>query len=234
MVNDDEYIAGLVAHRTIDQYAEHEVQREDPPRRSMATDDEQRLDALMSLYDTGGASDTRPSTPETRWWGRWALGLAAAALLTLVLRAALGDRPPLKVHYEITLHRELALHRSTDGSTERKTFRSDRTIEAWLRPTNPLDTSLEVALYARQKARIRRLLVDPMFEDNGVIHIVATIEDTGLTVGEWELVFVVGRPGTLPTDIDELPGSVDGDASPYDLKRIPVQVVAATGAADSL
>ena len=119
--------------------------------------------------------------------------------------------------------------RGPDGAHDEpkvRVYREDRALEIWLRPVNAVDGPVEVAAYARRDGEIRRLPIAPEVQDNGAVHVEATTRETGLDVGEWELVFVVGRLGQLPEGLDEVEILITTGA-PYIVQRVDVRVVAA-------
>lgn len=190
--------------------------------------DERRLDSLMQRYAESDPPEGAVVTPiqvrSTRTWPIWTgLGLAAAVVLAVALRGLLGPAP-LGTRYELDVQRELALVRGSDEQGPLLVFREDRTLEVWLRPIDAVDPPLAAAVYARREGEVRHLSVSPTMASNGVVHIVATIHELGLPLGEWELVFIVGRTNELP-ELDELPDAVDGTTQPYDVRTVVVRII---------
>lgn len=222
----DGLVPALIAHRVVEAHGEADLGGEEALE-TLSEGDELRLQALMSLYSQG-ESVTGSRGRATRRWPWWVgIGLAAVALLTLMLREAVQAPLPLGTHYEVDLHRELAMVRSVEARAPIRVYREDRSIEIWLRPVEATEPPLEVAAYARRGGETRRLAIEPTVKDNGVVHIVTTVRNAGLTVGDWELLLLVGRPGALPEGLDELAVDADVDASSYDARVVQVRIVPA-------
>ena len=187
--------------------------------------DERRLDSLMQSYAESDPTDVPPiQARSSRTWPIWtSLGVAAAVVLAVTLRGLLGPAP-LGTRYELDVQREIALVRGPDERGPLLVFREDRTLEVWLRPVDAVDPPVTVAVYARRVGEIHHLSVSPAVTSNGVVHIVATVHELGLPLGEWELVFIVGRTNELP-ELDELPDAVDGTTQPYDVRTVVVRIV---------
>lgn len=179
--------------------------------------DRRRFDEVLARYRenapvTKGASLLLP-------WG--ALALAAAVLIWLLLPAR-----SLGTYYELELRQGAAEMHGPNDREEIRTYWANRSLEAWLRPAEALDGPMELAVYARRDSEVRRLTVEPTFEDNGAVHILAKIESLGLTVGEWELLFVVGREGTVPGSIEDLPApEADDTRLPYTVLSVWVRII---------
>lgn len=217
----DDVTQALIAHRVLEAYPAAA-----PTGESLSAANEQRLAALMLDYTA--STPERTTTPHAHGragWLAWAgVGLAAAVVLAVVLRGLVGAPAPLGTHYELAMARELAHVRSSEARDELYVYREDRALELWLRPVDGVDGPVAVEAYARRPGELHRLSLTPSVMGNGVIHVVTTVRALGIPLGEWELVFVVGRAGALPA-LDALPATVDGAALPYDVQTTHVRIV---------
>lgn len=187
-------------------------------------DDRRRLDEVMRSYRSGATAPSR-SGSTARWLVPAGLA-AAAALLLWSLRPSPPEGPrPLGTDYGVTLERGLAEVRSSQRPDEIVTYRRDRSMEIWLRPHHAVDGPLEVSLHARRDGDVRTLNVDPVVDDKGTVSIVAELEQLGLTVGDWELVLAVGRPGHLPDGIDAHTMPIDEES--YELHSAWIRITPA-------
>ena len=182
--------------------------------------DRGRFDGVLALYRDSAPRATKPSLLDR--WLRWGgIAFAAALLLWWLL-------PPkaLGTYYDVELRRDVAELRDPFNRVEVRTYWANRSLEVWLRPAKAVDGPVEVAVYARRDGETRRLTVEPETQGNGAVHIVAEVESLGLAVGEWELLFMVGREGTLPDRVEDLAAENGvGTEQPYVVRSARIRIV---------
>ena len=230
---DDPWLAVHERRSTADELAGHLLDVEPRERlersktlfgRSAAKADERHYEDVLRLYEQSDpSSETEEPNHTKQWIVRAGLALAAAVLLWWAIPQFLDEAAPLGTSYEAELRRDLVQIRSTAERGGLRVYRMDRSIEVWLRPTQAIDGPLEVAVHARRDGQTRLLTVEPTIQDSGAVHIVSGVESMGLTVGEWELLFIVGRRGTLPSHLEGL--TDDPTTHPYELISVTVRIV---------
>lgn len=177
------------------------------------------------------------AAPERSAW-RWLVGggaiaLAATLVLTLSLPAS-QDHPPLGAAYQLELSAEWSGVRSTarpeaeaaPGSIP--TFRRDQRVSFTLRPQVAIaETELEVVVLARDEhgqghrlGAARRLTTT-----TGTVRFAEPLDALGLTPGRWELVLVVGRPGQVPAELEQVEAAAGApDHDHYAVSRATIDV----------
>jgi hypothetical protein len=173
------------------------------------------------------------AAPERPAWWWLAGGGAVAMAATLVLALSLPtspDHPPLGAEYQLELSAEWSVVRSTarleaaPGSIP--TFRRDQRVSFTLRPQVAItEAELEVVVLARDEhgqghrlGPARRLSTT-----TGTVRFAEQLDALGLTPGRWELVFVVGRPGQVPTELEQVEAAA-GAAEHYAVSRATIDV----------
>jgi len=175
-----------------------------------------------------------PERPAWRWLaGGGALAIAIAATLVLVLSLpASQDHPPLGAAYQLELSAEWTEVRSTahpeaaPGSIPM--FRRDQRVSFTLRPQVTIaETELEVVVLARdERGQEHRLgAARRLATTTGTVRFAEQLDALGLTPGRWELVFVVGRPGQVPTELEQVEAAAGApDHDHYAVSRATIDV----------
>lgn len=141
------------------------------------------------------------------WWG--AVVVAAAAAVIVLILASPSE--PERGHAEIALGTTyqvdpllgVAAKRSSSAA-ELPQYLPSSTLKLTLRPVAVVEGSVAVVGFARSSdGGTHELRFSQQPDAKGVVEITATVQDAGLDAGEWELMFVVGRPSSLPRSWDE-------------------------------
>jgi len=186
----------------------------------------QEREAVVSLAErakTKGASASKG----------WIVGLLAAAAV-LVLWGLPGAPPPeppepqqhaLAAGYELEL---AGMSREVRGGPdpepqpdELPRFDVDGKIRVDLVPDDDVEGSITVVVFALQGTKAVRLEVEPRVHPSGTVDIDMPVRALGLSEGEWELVFAVGRSGAVPSTWEEISVGAPG----YELVRTRVEIV---------
>lgn len=159
--------------------------------------------------------------------------MAAALVLALSLSAP-QDRPPLGAAYQLELSAEWTVVRSAAGPAAEAapgpipTFRRDQRVSFTLRPQVAIaETELEVVVLARDEHGQAHRLGAPrrLPTTTGTVRFEERLDALGLTPGRWQLVLVVGRPGQVPTALEEVePAAGAPDHDHYAVSRATIDV----------
>lgn len=178
------------------------------------------------------------AAPARRAWG-WIFGggslvLATGLALVLALRSP-AAHPRLGVTYQVELSGALETERGgipvedAPAPDAAPTFRGDQTVGFTLRPSESLDaTELEVVVLAQdEQGRARRLGASRrLATEEGVVQVSERLDALGLTAGRWQLVFIVGRPGQLPAELESLePDMAELHHDHYAVTRVTIRVI---------
>ncbi len=172
-----------------------------------------------------------------REWLPGIIALAAAILLALVLRPGrpLESTTPFLTTFDLELKGMLAEVRGTGSSAhdEVAIYRSDGHLDGWFRPRGdqPLGPVTLVAFAYDEQGHGHALRFPSEQARHGdVLHIRESIAAMGLGTGRWQLVFVLGQPGHLPTEpSDVAPGSELPAHAPFTVIQETVSVVSEPG-----
>ncbi|MCX4246896.1 hypothetical protein [Paraliomyxa miuraensis] len=194
-----------------------------------AEDEDRRLQALLDAHfaEPGPASSptsmATPSRSRSRWVVASVVTMLAASLLLLVFVPR--SPPAFDGGYELQLSSgyldERAEH--ADPSQPRRYYEGQR-ITLHLRPAQAVTEPVGAVAFAVavEDGSSHRLAIEPMINDQGVVSIVGTPQDMGLSAGRWTLVVVVGWPHHLPLRHDDV--HEDREA-PYDVRSDEVEIV---------
>ncbi len=193
---------------------------------------EQDREVVVSLAER--AERKRASTGKG-----WIMGLlAAAAAAVLVLWVMPGERLPgqpeqrdaFVAGYGIELEgmtlgmRGGPVPEPKPGELPR--FDVDGKIEIGLVPDDDVGEPITVVGYARARSgAVQELELEPVVYESGTVDIDTSVRALGLSEGEWELVFAVGRPGELPSSWEELAVGETGRTVGYEVVRTQVEIV---------
>jgi hypothetical protein len=177
------------------------------------------------------------AAPARRAWAPWlgAGGLAAAAAIALALSMRPPALPPpLGAEYQVELSAEWSAVRGGAGHEAEHewpvpAFRVDQSVGFTLRPSEAVAAAeLEVVVLAQGEhdrdprlASTRRLPTT-----TGTVRFSERLDALGLSPGGWELTFVVGRPGGVPTELEPLRAAVAGGGeSLYAVTHATIRVI---------
>jgi hypothetical protein len=186
---------------------------------------QRQLDALLARFD----ASLPPARPRWRGWGVIALVLpaaaavAAAVLLTTWTSEQSVEVSALSMDYTAEPPQGIAMARSPATDSGPPTFLPSTPLKLVLRPEDVIEGPIEVVGFARESTGpARRLTIQPHVLPSGVVEIDTPVRDAGLVAGEWTLVLVVGRPGSLPSSWEELERSEAGEGPDrFEVVRLP-------------
>jgi hypothetical protein len=187
------------------------------------------LSAASPAADGAGIVATSSPSYARRWW--LALGPLAAVAAALVLVVPCSPSPPQGFSAGYVLDplpgsTSIRSHAAPSGETPEYVL--DGRLRLVLRPENAVTHAVQVVAFGREPSgRVVRLAFEPMVDSSsGVMTLEGIVRDTGLTVGEWELVVVIGRPEALPSSWDELTrADAADDVIGYEVVRQRLNVV---------
>ncbi len=155
--------------------------------------------------------------PRRRWRGPLlvVLGMAAALVLVLPMTMTMNSTAPASSpldSYTLELDLVARSERGAEPDGDVAKFYADRSLRVTLRPWTAVEGTVEATVYACDEAgSARRLPLEPRVGPDGVVVVEGDVQGLGLGVGTWELVFIVGRAGSLPEprtcDAEEVTGS---------------------------
>lgn len=177
----------------------------------------------------GGAPSAAADPKQRVWPRRWrrrgiVLSMAAAAAILVPFLTRSDDA--LSTTYTLDPLLGDAVWRGGFDGVPLPSYSPASTLHVVLRPADPVAGPVALVAFARSAAgRGLRIELRPHIAPNGLVSVDVPFGDVGLHAGEWELVFVVGRPGELPSSWEEL-GSVERAA--WDDAPLDHQVLRAT------
>lgn len=153
--------------------------------------------------------------------------MVAAVLISILPRPHEG----LSTAYTLDPLQGDAVWRGSTEATRAPSYSRASRLHIVLRPREPVEGAVAVVVFARSPdGRSAVLELEPRIAANGLVSIDVPMRDTGLDEGDWELVFVVGRPGTLPSSWGEIELGIPASEEPeYQVLRTPIRVVAQSG-----
>lgn len=159
----------------------------------------------------------------------WRQGLVVllAASLLLVLMPYLfrgGSVPAFEGEYEMTLERAYRPERGAQPQAA-NVYVEGRKIGLRLQPGSAVSENVGVKLFAASQGRHLELNATPNVFDGGVIEIVESTDDLGLSVGTWQLTVVVGPSEHLPHEFPQV--KADDEDAPYDVMTAQIEIVPA-------
>lgn len=203
--------------------AEARAMAQDIFRPRTSAENEQELASIIGAIERDTLE--RQRARRTRWWRWGAVVVAAAAVVAALILAS--PREPERGHAEIALGTTyqvdpllgVAAKRSSGAAGELPLYLPSSTLKITLRPVSVVQGSVAVVGFARSSdGRTHELRFTQQPDAKGVVEITATVQDAGLDAGEWELMFVVGRPPSLPRSWDEAArAEASGDAVAFDV-----------------
>lgn len=197
-------------------------------------EDEQELAAIIEAIDRevleGGRVEreqlARDRARRARWW-RWGAVVATAAAVAVAALVLGSPSEPERQHPAIALGTTyradrlpgVATKRGSGTAGELPEYLPSSTLKLALRPVAAVEGSVEVVGFARgSDGGVRELRLRQNADVNGVVEIMANVRDAGLYEGEWELMFVVGRPTALPRSWEEAEAAdASGDSASFDV-----------------
>jgi hypothetical protein len=169
------------------------------------------------------------------WWMAGGLGaLAAVIALAFVLRPPEREvYAPLGVEYQVELSAGLEVVRG--GESPRvpedesvRTYRVDQEIDITLRPSSAIEErELDVVVFAYDERGQGRQLGPPrrLSTSTGTVRLSERPRASGLSPGRWQLVFVIGRVGQVPEEVERFaPGAAQPPATHYAMARATIRV----------
>lgn len=169
------------------------------------------------------------------WWRWGAIVLLAAAVIAALMLVSPSDpehEPPLVAlgtTYRADPLPGVAAKRGSDAAGELPRYLPSSTLKLTLRPIAAVEGPIEVVGFARGvDGRVYDLEFLQHPDEKGVVEIMANVRDAGLEEGEWELMFVVGRPSALPRTWEEAQqAQASGSGGTFDvLPSMKLRVVA--------
>jgi len=198
-----------------------------------SSESDERLLALIATHDHASVH-----VLERRQWiyGGLAAVAAVAAVFLLLMVSRIGHEapPPFDEGYALILnpeHQHRPVHEFRDRSDPPPSrahvvYPEHGTVEILLRPETDVSTAINVEIFATTAERNFALSFEPEINEHGVIKIVATTDELGLSVGRWSLTAIVGPPEHLPTTLETVPiGDVD---APYQILSFEIEIIAST------
>lgn len=183
------------------------------------TGEQERLEALLDRM-----GQQRPDAPISlrTYWVTAVVALAASVLLFLVLVPHdEEDTTRFSAGYRAVVEKAVDDVRGAQPAEEIPRFRDNGNIAIWLKPQRAPEHRVSVVGFARNDAgKSRPLKLAPDQPRPGIMLIDTTVPALGIDAGDWELVFAVGRPDTLPSTLDD----VDETANGYEVVRVRVVV----------
>lgn len=151
------------------------------------------------------------------------MAAAAVVLLSFVMRPHEG----LSTTYTIDLLRGDAAWRSTPEASPLPSYSRASTLHVVLRPRDPVKGPVALVAFARPiEGHGSPLPLEPRVAPNGLVTVDVLVRDTGLHEGDWELVFVVGRPEVLPSTWEALERAIEAEERPeYEVLRTIIRIV---------
>jgi hypothetical protein len=191
-----------------------------PPTREQRR---RQLEALLARIH----APLPPSQPRWRGWGAMALMLPAAAAVAAAVLLTIGPPEPsvgasgLSTAYTADRLQGIAFDRGPAAGPP--TFLPSTPLEVVLRPDDAIEGPIEVVGFAHQSiGPARRLTIQVQVAPGGVVKIDTPVRDAGLVAGEWTLVLVMGRPGSLPSTWEELEQSEAAEGlDRFEVVRLP-------------
>lgn len=158
-------------------------------------------------------------------WQRRALALAAAAAIVVLVfdfpRDPDQDRAliALGTTYQVDPLPGTAMKRGSGADDEMPQYLPSSTLKLTLRPIAAVEGSVEVVGFVRaSNGNTRELTFRQQPDGKGLVEITANVHEVGLEEGEWELMFVVGRPTTLPRSWEDAEqAEAAGDSIAFDV-----------------
>ncbi len=183
-----------------------------------------QLEALLARLD----APLPPPRPRWRGWRALVLMLpaaaavAAAVLLTIAIPEPSVEAPPLATSYTADPPRGITTQRGPAAEPGLPMFLPSSPLRVVLRPDDPIEGPLDVIGFALgTEGPARRLTIEARVLPSGVVEIATLVRDAGLVAGEWTLVLVVGRPGSLPSSWQELEQAETAGPTHFEVVRLP-------------
>lgn len=158
---------------------------------------ERLVDLIARPRSSAKAKATRPR--RVALWSGGATALAAAAALVLWLRSPGAPLPAYEASFE---GGEQALRGDPPPSSSSAPARIPRggRIDLVLRPTRPVETTVAARAFAVRPGDARELRAALAISGDGAARLAGRRDEilADLPPGTWEIVLVVGRPGSLP------------------------------------
>ncbi len=195
----------------------------------------ERRGARSGHKQTAAPSESTP--PQALRWLRRAApvwGICAAACLGFWLWGPTGT--PLAT-YQISVRSDaqhLGMQLGGSPTLERVRLAADSRLRIELRPSEEIKGPLEVAAYRRapQMELQRWRQGEPQDArqngHNGLIRVDTSVQDSGLTPGRWQLIFVIGRQRRLPSFSEVqsvlLSGQLAATSSQWQIRSVFVDI----------
>lgn len=192
----------------------------------------EREERLRRLVLAAAASPVVASPARTtRTWA--AAAAALAAVVVLAIAGLARDREPVApftIAYHVELSDPYTRLRSavrSDATHPAPRFRIDQRVTVTLRPADHGTTErITFVGFAFDGHGGRPLSLPPASRsERGTVYFSARLDELGVTPGEWQLVFVLGRPGHLPRRASDVaPGIATPAHAPYVITRETIVV----------
>lgn len=173
----------------------------------------------------GGAIKPRPVGS----WLRRRSGILATMAAAAVVSLSLLMRPQegLSTTYTLELLRGDAAWRGIPETSPLPAFTRASDLHVVLRPRVPVEGPVGLVAFARPLGgRGSPLPLEPHIAPNGLVTVDVLVRDTGLHEGDWELVFAVGRPHSLPSTWEAFQRPIAaGERPAYEVLRTVIRIV---------
>lgn len=180
-----------------------------------AAQEQQTLDALLAAH---------VRVPPKRVVPRWLLASVTALAASLLVYVMLPKPAPrFDGGYALELSAGYLDERDQPASAQPvPRYREGQRISLRLRPSDTLDAAVGVEVFAVADGVGTKLSVEPEINEYGVVSIAGSTEALGLSVGQWQLVVVVGLREHLPHALAQVQRD---DEAPYDVLTAELEIV---------
>jgi hypothetical protein len=188
--------------------------------------------------DGGEAGARRGLEPEVHAVSTWLprrSGIVLAAVAAAVVLVSFLTRPQGGLATTYTLDPLVgdAAWRGPEATSPVPSYSRASRLHVVLRPNEPVEGPVAVGAFGRPiEGQGSPLPLEPRIAPNGLVTVDVLIRDIGLHEGDWELVFAVGRPETLPSTWEALERAERaGERPAYQVLRAAIRIVGQRDAA---